>query len=181
MEVTADGFGRLPDARPSRRFGIRGSPPTTNSASSPKRTARSRDSRTPGTTTRDVVFSYLHIDDAASIARLAAEAEFDGHETFWAVATDTSADVSSERLAEVLPDASIESPSRATKPSSASTKPRNDWAGRPSEVGGSCNETESRRRPPGVCRAADDTHQVYHHRYPFSRYGSDRDSVVLAS
>ncbi|TYT61503.1 NAD-dependent epimerase/dehydratase family protein [Natrialba swarupiae] len=113
MEVTADGFGRLPDA------------PTISSLRYPwvatddelREEFAEADRSLAGLedawhhTTRDVVFSYLHIDDAASIARLAAEAEFDGHETFWAVATDTSADVSSERLAEeYFPDASIESP-----------------------------------------------------------------------
>ncbi|MWV39884.1 NAD(P)-dependent oxidoreductase [Natrialba sp. INN-245] len=113
MEVTADGFGRLPDA------------PTISSLRYPwvatddelREEFAEADRSLAGLedawhhTTRDVVFSYLHIDDAASIARLAAEGEFDGHETFWAVATDTSADVSSERLAEeYFPDASIESP-----------------------------------------------------------------------
>lgn len=42
-------------------------------------------------TTRDVVFSYLHMNDGASIARRAVEADFEGFEAFWAVAADTTA------------------------------------------------------------------------------------------
>ncbi|WP_436936468.1 NAD-dependent epimerase/dehydratase family protein [Halovenus marina] len=49
-------------------------------------------------TTRDVLFSYLHIDDAASIARRAIEADHDGHEVFWAVAADTTAAVPTRTL-----------------------------------------------------------------------------------
>ncbi|MEY7850611.1 NAD-dependent epimerase/dehydratase family protein [Natrarchaeobius sp. A-rgal3] len=113
MEATADGFGRLPGA------------PTISSLRYPwvatddelreefAETDRSLEGLEAAWhhTTRDVVFSYLHIDDAASIARLAAEAEFDGHEAFWAVAADTSTDVPSERLAEeYFPEAAVESP-----------------------------------------------------------------------
>lgn len=62
------------------------------------------------------MFSSLHIDDAASIARLAAEAEFDGHEVFWAVAGDTSMSVESETLAaEFYPDAEVRSPLSGTE------------------------------------------------------------------
>ena len=57
-------------------------------------------------TTRDVVFSYLHMDDGASIARRAVEAEFGGFEAFWAVAADTTAAAPSADVAEkYFPDA----------------------------------------------------------------------------
>ena len=112
MEVTADGFGRLPDA------------PTISSLRYPwvatedelREEFAERDRSLEALadawhhTTRDVVFSYLHVADAASIARLAVEADFDGHEVFWAVAADTSVDVASERLAEeFFPDAELRS------------------------------------------------------------------------
>jgi nucleoside-diphosphate-sugar epimerase len=51
-------------------------------------------------TAADVLFSYLHIDDAATLTERAIEAEYDGHEVFWTVAADTTADVESARLAE---------------------------------------------------------------------------------
>jgi len=54
---------------------------------------------------RDALFSYLDIRDAARIARLCIEAEFDDHEVFWAVADDTTADVPTAQLIEeVYPD-----------------------------------------------------------------------------
>jgi len=51
-------------------------------------------------TSRSTLFSYLHLADAASIARRAIEADFDGHEAVWAVAADTNTTVPSARLAE---------------------------------------------------------------------------------
>jgi len=55
-----------------------------------------------------VMFSYIHIDDACSIARKAVEADYAGHETFWAVAGDTTADEPTEALAaEFYPDADV--------------------------------------------------------------------------
>ena len=61
-------------------------------------------------TTRDVLFSYLHIDDAATAARRAVEADFSGHETFWIVAGDTTAEAPSAELAEhYYPTAEIRS------------------------------------------------------------------------
>lgn len=110
MEVTADGFARNPDA------------PTISSLRYPwvatdeelRETFVDADRSLEGLadvwhhTTRDVLFSYLHIEDAASIARLAAEASFDGHERFWAVADDTTAAVDSATLAEhYYPDATV--------------------------------------------------------------------------
>ena len=112
IEVTADGFGRLPDSPSisSLRY------PWVGTTEELRETFVETDRSLEGVedawhhTTRDVVFSYLHIDDAASIAQLAVEAEFDGHEVFWAVAGDTSMSVDSETLAEVFyPDAEIRS------------------------------------------------------------------------
>ena len=39
---------------------------------------------------RDVLFSYIHIDDATAIARKAIETDYVGHESFWTVASDTT-------------------------------------------------------------------------------------------
>jgi nucleoside-diphosphate-sugar epimerase len=44
------------------------------------------------------LFTYLHIEDAAEVARYAIEANFTGHETFWAVAEDTIVDIPTEEL-----------------------------------------------------------------------------------
>jgi nucleoside-diphosphate-sugar epimerase len=49
---------------------------------------------------RQTLFSYLHLADAASIARRAVEESVGGHEPLWAVAADTRTTVESERLAE---------------------------------------------------------------------------------
>lgn len=62
-------------------------------------------------TTRDVVFSYLHLDDGASIARRAVEADFEGFEAFWAVAGDTTGAADSAAVAEkYFPEAEIRRP-----------------------------------------------------------------------
>lgn len=42
-------------------------------------------------TARNTLFAYLPIDDAARVVRRAVEADFDGHERFFAVADDTTA------------------------------------------------------------------------------------------
>jgi nucleoside-diphosphate-sugar epimerase len=47
---------------------------------------------------RDDLFAYLHLDDAAEIARAVLEADFEGHERFWAAADDTSAAVNTSEL-----------------------------------------------------------------------------------
>lgn len=98
MEVTADGFGRLPDAPriASLRFPWVGS--EDQLAATFARTDRSIDGLTEED--RDHLFAYLHLSDAARAARRAVEAEFAGHERFWIVAGDTSAAVPSERLAD---------------------------------------------------------------------------------
>lgn len=60
-------------------------------------------------TGRDVLFSYLAVDDATAIARKAVEADFDGHEVFWAVASDTTAAVPTvDIVAEYYPNADVQ-------------------------------------------------------------------------
>ena len=57
------------------------------------------------------LFAYIHVNDAARIARQAIEADFDGHETFWAVAKDTTADVPTETLIETFhPEVPVNTP-----------------------------------------------------------------------
>ncbi|KAB1186845.1 MULTISPECIES: NAD(P)-dependent oxidoreductase [Haloferax] len=62
-------------------------------------------------TVRNTLFSYLGRGDAARVIRRAIEADFEGHELFWAVADDTSTTVESAEIAQaVYPDAEIRSP-----------------------------------------------------------------------
>lgn len=59
-------------------------------------------------TARNTLFAYLGRDDAARLVRRAVEADFDGHEVFWAAASDTNTTVESAELArEVYPDAAV--------------------------------------------------------------------------
>jgi len=56
--------------------------------------------------TRDVLCTYLHREDAASVARRAVEADLSGHERFWAVAPDTCVTPPTEDLLDAwFPDA----------------------------------------------------------------------------
>lgn len=96
LEVTADAFGRRPDndlTISTLRL------PWVPDASELRETSVDADRPRPGLrvagdhTTRDALFAYVHIDDAARAARLAVEADFDGHETFWTVAPDTTAEI----------------------------------------------------------------------------------------
>ncbi len=114
MEVTADGFGRRPDSDMTistlRYPWVPNEEKVIESFSESDRsmTALEDDAAWSG---RDVMFSYLHIDDACSIARKAVEAEYDGHETFWAVVSDTTANVPSKKIiAEFFPDAEVHDP-----------------------------------------------------------------------
>ncbi|NGM70373.1 NAD(P)-dependent oxidoreductase [Natronolimnobius sp. AArcel1] len=94
IEITADGFGRLPDTPQiaSLRY------PWVATEDEMRETFVEKPRDLEGLreawhhTTRDVLFSYLHIDDGAEVARLAMEADFDGHERFWTVAADTTAE-----------------------------------------------------------------------------------------
>lgn len=110
LEVTADAFGRRPDAPTISTLRY----PWVATEEELTETFTEADRSMDGLkgawhhTTRDVLFSYVHIEDAADIARRCVEADWDGHERFWAVAGDTTADVHSERLIEEFyPDAEI--------------------------------------------------------------------------
>jgi nucleoside-diphosphate-sugar epimerase len=103
MEVTADGFGR----RPSCDLTISSLRYPWVMTDTEMREAfieidRSLDvlSNVHPATGRDVLFSYLAMTDATSIARKALEADFEGHELFWAVAGDTTADAPTSALIE---------------------------------------------------------------------------------
>jgi len=111
MEVTADGFGRRPSCDltiSSLRY-----PWVTTDAEMREvfvETDRSLDvlGDVHRATGRDVLFSYLAMADATSIARKAVEADFEGHEAFWAVAGDTTADTpTSALIEEFYPDATV--------------------------------------------------------------------------
>lgn len=111
VEVTADGFGRLadgPESIATLRY------PWVASEEEIRENFVEEDRTLEGLrdawhhTTRDVLFSYIHAEDAATIARRAIEADFEGHEIFWAVAGDTTAEVDNDRLvAEYYPDAEV--------------------------------------------------------------------------
>jgi nucleoside-diphosphate-sugar epimerase len=107
MEVTADGFGRRSDAPQvaSLRFPwVADDDDLRESYATQDRSleALSADAVAHG---RDHLFSYLHVEDAASVARRAVEADLEGHEAFWTVAADTSVETPSADLAaEVYPD-----------------------------------------------------------------------------
>lgn len=108
LEVTADAFGRRPDAPTISTLRY----PWVATEAELTETFREADRSLDGLstawhhTTRDTLFSYVHIKDGADIARRCVEADWNGHERFWAVAADTTADVHSERLIEeYYPDA----------------------------------------------------------------------------
>lgn len=108
MEVTADGIGRRPSTDltiASLRF------PWVPTESEMReafietdRSLEALSNASPGTS-KEVLFSYIHVEDAASIARSAIEADYNGHETFWAVAADTTADTpTTEVIEKFYPD-----------------------------------------------------------------------------
>lgn len=54
------------------------------------------------------LFTYIQIDDAAEIAVKAVESDFSTHETFWAVAEDTTANVPTQDIVDnIYPDVEI--------------------------------------------------------------------------
>lgn len=93
LEITADGFGRKPDG-PLSIASLRYPWVATRHQLRERYVEQNRIlgadnvEQPPGH--RDELFSYIHIDDAATVARRAVEAEFSGHEVFWTVATDTT-------------------------------------------------------------------------------------------
>jgi len=101
MEITADGFGRL-DRPPRTIVTLRY--PWVVKEEQLRRTYKEADRSLPALRgfpdPSGPLFTYIHIEDAAEIARLAIEADFEGHENFWAVAKDTTAEVSTETLIE---------------------------------------------------------------------------------
>lgn len=101
MEVTADGFGRRENTDmtvSSLRYPwVASSEEIRNHITDTDRTLDGLKAANESTT-HDVLFSYLHIEDAAAAARKAIEADFDGHEVFWTVAKDTITAVPTHEL-----------------------------------------------------------------------------------
>ncbi|SFL25270.1 Nucleoside-diphosphate-sugar epimerase [Halogranum rubrum] len=57
---------------------------------------------------RNTLFAYVHLDDLARLFRLCVEADFEGHETFWASAPDTTVDLpTAELVDEEYPDVRV--------------------------------------------------------------------------
>ncbi|MEY7851883.1 NAD-dependent epimerase/dehydratase family protein [Natrarchaeobius sp. A-rgal3] len=111
MEVTADGFGRRPSTDltiASLRYPwVMTEPEMREHFVESDRSIDGVATAHPATT-RDVLFSYLHVEDAAAIARKSIEADFSGHEVFWAVAGDTTMGVpTKDVIAEYFPNAEI--------------------------------------------------------------------------
>ncbi|WP_396610847.1 NAD-dependent epimerase/dehydratase family protein [Haloferax sp. S1W] len=111
-EETAAGFARRDDA-PTTIASLRF--PWMPSKEDARQTFAERD-RTPAGlresgvfhTVRNTLFAYLGRDDAARLVRRALEADFEGHEVFWAAAADTSTTTESAKIArEVYPDAEV--------------------------------------------------------------------------
>ena len=111
MEVTADGYGRRPSTDltiASLRY------PWVTTDEEMREYFREADRSLDAlddvhpATGREVLFSYLAVPDATTIARKAVEAEFDGHEAFWAVASDTTADAPTADVVEAFyPNAEV--------------------------------------------------------------------------
>lgn len=101
MEVTAAGFGRRPDSEltiSTLRFPwVPTEAEIIESFTEADRSMATLKNDDPWSG-RDVMFSYLHIEDAATVARKSVEAEYSGHESFWTVASDTTAAVPTEQL-----------------------------------------------------------------------------------
>ena len=106
LEVVCDGFGRMnrpPTSIASLRYPWVGSSEEINRRF--RGADRTLEAVAPDGRGRDHLFSYLHLEDAATIARLAIEGTFDGHEVFWAVAGDTTLeDPTAEIAASIYPD-----------------------------------------------------------------------------
>jgi nucleoside-diphosphate-sugar epimerase len=111
MEVTADGFGRRPDSNLTistlRYPWVPDEEELIESFAEADRSMDALPDDDPWSG-RDVMFAYIHIDDAAAVARAAVEADYDGHESFWAVAADTTAAVpTADLVTEFFPDAEV--------------------------------------------------------------------------
>ncbi len=111
MEVTADGFARRPTNTmtiASLRY------PWVVTRDEQREYLVERDRSLDAladshpATGRDVMFAYLDIDDGAEIARRCIEADYVGHEVFWAVAADTTADAATADVIErYFPDVDV--------------------------------------------------------------------------
>jgi len=108
MEVTADGFGRRPDSPQvaSLRYPWVATGDELREAF--VEADRRLDGGLPDGAGRDDLFSYLHIEDGARIARLSVEADLAGHERFWAVADDTTMETPTADLLGEYPDADVD-------------------------------------------------------------------------
>lgn len=102
LEVTSEGFARRPNA-PKTISAIR-YPLVASTKQLREEFAevdRSLEAiKQEWTPSDNIIFSYLHVEDAAEIARRAIEATFDGYEVFWAAAADTTVNTSTTRLIE---------------------------------------------------------------------------------
>lgn len=112
IEVVADGFARrdgAPDTLATLRYsGACSDEHLAHLAERDVSMADLRDRYDPG---ENPGFRYLHLNDAATLAVRAVEADYGGHETFWAVAPDSTVDVPTEELlAEFYPDTEIKRP-----------------------------------------------------------------------
>ena len=105
IEVTADGFGRAadgPDSIASLRYPwVAGTDELRERLVETDRTIETGDLRRP-TGERNEFFSYVHVDDAAAIARRAVEVDLGGHEVFWAVAADTTMETETADLVDAF-------------------------------------------------------------------------------
>jgi nucleoside-diphosphate-sugar epimerase len=111
LEVTADGFGRRPDSDLTistlRYPWVPNEEEVIEYFAEPDRSMDVLRDDDPWSG-KQVMFSYIHMADACSIARKAIEADYAGHETFWAVAGDTTADEpTADVVAEFYPDAEV--------------------------------------------------------------------------
>ena len=112
LEVTADGFGRRPDG-PTTISSIRY--PWIAREDELVERFRAADRSLEALADADafqaeeVLFSYIHVEDAAAVTRRAVEADFAGHEPFWVAAADTSAEAETGRLVDrFFPDVEVQ-------------------------------------------------------------------------
>ncbi|MFB6136080.1 MAG: NAD-dependent epimerase/dehydratase family protein [Halobacteriaceae archaeon] len=107
LEVTADGFGRqnrAPHTVSTLRYPWVATGEELRAAyAESERTLDAVDVEAGGA--RNDLYLYLHIEDAADVARRCVEADYEGHETFWAVAADSNMETpTAEIIDEVYPD-----------------------------------------------------------------------------
>jgi len=118
LEVTADGFGRRPDA-PDSIVSLRYPWVATGEELRERFVDRDRSldagnvAEPPGH--RDELFAYLHIDDGAAVARRAIEVDVGGHEVVWTVADDTTLTTPTADVLDEYPDAEVRREFRGTE------------------------------------------------------------------